>query len=126
LITYHCHSRIAFDTSAHDYEEILLMPVSGLLSAGLELMLMGMGVVFLLLTLLVYTLTYVSRFIQRTQVEPPTPELATPAPAPLESRPAPVTAPPPPPATETYRDPNLAAVIGAAIYRYRAAHSQSN
>jgi oxaloacetate decarboxylase gamma subunit len=82
LITYHCHSRIAFDTSAHDYEEILLMPVSGLLSAGLELMLMGMGVVFLLLTLLVYTLTYVSRFIQRTQVEPPTPELATPAPAP--------------------------------------------
>ncbi len=98
------------------------MPVSGLLSAGLELMLMGMGVVFLLLPLLVFTLTYASRFIQRIQEKSQAAEPATPAP--LASQPASVVAPPA--LAQAGTDQDLVAVISAAIYRYRATRSPSN
>lgn len=75
----------------------------GIVEQGLELMLYGMGTVLVFLSLLVVATAAMSRLVERLFPEPD----VAPARSPL----------PPPPAAE---DPNLPAVIAAAIHRYRA------
>ena len=81
------------------------MPVSDLLVAGLELMGMGMGIVFSFLVLLVFAMKGMSRFAAKFQTdEPPNTThnaLQTNLPAHVES------------------DEQLVAVISAAISRFR-------
>ncbi len=74
----------------------------GLLSQGLELMLAGMGTVFVFLTLLVGATTMMSALARR--FAPPAPEPAGPRPPP-DAQPA----------------PEVVAAIGAAIAAHRAA-----
>lgn len=78
------------------------MPVSGLLSEGLNLLVLGMGTVFAFLALLVWAVGVMSRFAQA-----------------IESR-------KPPPALQPARSPrgggDLVAVIAAAVHRYRTEH----
>ena len=83
------------------------MPMSDLLMNGFELMLLGMGIVFTFLLILVVALNVMSRiaFYFDTTEEAPT---ATPT-------------------TQTMGKPEntaLIAVISAAISRYRSAHTQ--
>lgn len=83
------------------------MPMSDLLMNGFELMLLGMGIVFTFLMILVVALNVMSRiaFHFDTAEEEPT---ATPAP-------------------QTMGQPEntaLISVISAAISRYRSAHTQ--
>lgn len=78
------------------------MPISELMATGLQLMLLGMGIVFGFLVLLVVMLKLMSRLAARF------PD----APAPT---PAPVSAAPEPGAT----DATLIAVVSAAVTRYR-------
>ncbi|MDD3449359.1 MAG: OadG family protein [Gammaproteobacteria bacterium] len=81
------------------------MPVSELLWSGLELMIMGMGVVFVLLGLLVFTVHGVSRLIQWFEARRPQP--ATGAGTALSAPPA-------------QGDAELMAVISAAVHRFRS------
>jgi oxaloacetate decarboxylase gamma subunit len=71
-----------------------------LVSRGLELALIGMGTVFVFLTLLVFATGAMSRLVLRFAPEEPAPSGATPAPAAGE-------------------DPELVAVIAAAIRLHR-------
>ena len=81
------------------------MPVSELIMKGLELMVLGMGIVFTFLILLVFTMKGMSRMaLSLDQGEPQT------------------TSPSMPPATTTGNaesDEQLIAVISAAINRFR-------
>lgn len=75
-----------------------------ILQQGVDLMLFGMGTVFVFLTLLVIGTTIMSAFIQRFLPEPE----PAPAPAPQPAAPAGVT------------DPKLLAIIKAAVDQHRA------
>lgn len=83
------------------------MPVSELLWSGLELMIMGMGVVFILLGLLVFTVHGVSRLIQRFEANQPQPQ---PSPG---AGPAPST-------STAQGNTELMAVISTAVHRFRS------
>ncbi|MGD2117863.1 MAG: OadG family protein [Chromatiales bacterium] len=82
------------------------MPVSDLLFAGLELMLLGMGIVFIFLVLLVFTLNGMSKisamFAEEEHVQPHYHPVAE------QKKP---------------ENTALIAVISAAVARYRAAQS---
>ncbi len=86
------------------------MPMSDLIMNGFELMLLGMGIVFTFLMILVVALNVMSRIafhFDNTEEE--------------------LTATTSTPATQTMGKPEntaLIAVISAAISRYRSAHSQ--
>jgi len=84
------------------------MPMSDLLMNGFELMLLGMGIVFTFLMILVVALNVMSRiaFHFDTTEEEPT---ATPTPPQTMGKP---------------ENTALIAVISAAISRYRSAHNQ--
>ena len=84
------------------------MPTSDLLVNGLELMLLGMGIVFTFLIVLVFALNLMSKIssyfdtVEETQISEPPP-------------------------AQTQKKPDntaLIAVISAAISRYRSAHNQ--
>ena len=82
------------------------MPVSDLLVNGVELMLLGMGIVFVFLLILVLALNVMSRI--SFYFDNPEDDLA------VKSQ-------------QTLRKPDntaLIAVISAAVSRYRAAHNQ--
>lgn len=81
------------------------MPMGELLLSGVELMLLGMGIVFGFLIILVFALKGMSRLALR--LEGPT---ATQPAMPARAEPLADT------------DDDLIAVIGAAIARYRADH----
>jgi oxaloacetate decarboxylase gamma subunit len=78
------------------------MNVSELLQQGVNLMLMGMGSVFIFLGLLILMMTLVARFAARWPEEEAAPSLATPA------------------ATQEAGDEEMIAVISAAIAQHRA------
>ena len=82
------------------------MPVTDLLTAGVKLMGMGMGIVFSFLILLVYTMKVMSHFAAKFHVDEP--QMAT--------RNAVRTNLP---AANTQSDEQLVAVISAAISRFR-------
>nr|VFK22264.1 MAG: oxaloacetate decarboxylase, gamma subunit [Candidatus Kentron sp. MB]VFK32657.1 MAG: oxaloacetate decarboxylase, gamma subunit [Candidatus Kentron sp. MB]VFK76016.1 MAG: oxaloacetate decarboxylase, gamma subunit [Candidatus Kentron sp. MB] len=79
------------------------MTVNELLGTGLNLMMMGMGVVFVLLGLLVVTVGGMSRLAHKLAGEPLPPE------------------PPAAPPTGT-ADQQVLSVISAAIHKYRRSH----
>ncbi|MEM7206986.1 MAG: OadG family transporter subunit [Pseudomonadota bacterium] len=79
------------------------MNIATLLIDGLQVMLMGMGFVFLFLGLLVLAVSCVSHLLANAP-------LAEPAPADSAS-----TAPPP----DLLDDPELVSVITSAVYNYR-------
>nr|VFJ97486.1 MAG: sodium pump decarboxylases, gamma subunit [Candidatus Kentron sp. H]VFJ98231.1 MAG: sodium pump decarboxylases, gamma subunit [Candidatus Kentron sp. H]VFK03252.1 MAG: sodium pump decarboxylases, gamma subunit [Candidatus Kentron sp. H] len=81
------------------------VPVNELLAAGVNLMLMGMGVVFVLLGLLVVTVGGMSRLAHKLAGDP---------------------IPPEPPAERPAGTPNqqLLAVISAAVHKYRRSHGR--
>ncbi len=84
------------------------MPVSELLMEGVWLMLLGMGIVFTFLIVLVFALFGMSRMaaaIERRQGAAPLPAMAKGIPHSVDSA----------------TDGELIAVIGAAIARYRSA-----
>jgi len=83
------------------------MPMSELLMQGGELMLLGMGIVFTFLVVLVAVMTGMSRMAQA--IEGAQPQVASGAQAAAATGEA---------------DQALVAVIGAAIARYRAAHNK--
>lgn len=78
---------------------------AGIIEQGVELMLYGMGTVVVFLALLVLATTLMSRFVARYFPEP---------------EPEPSRAAPQPPSAASADDPQLLAVIGAAIHRYRS------
>lgn len=78
--------------------------MNDLLAEGLNLMLMGMGAVFVFLTLLVFTTSFMSKLVTRYA--------PVPAPAP---KPAPLSSP-----ASQADDPQLLAVISAAIHQHRS------
>ncbi|MBL1266980.1 MAG: OadG family protein [Halomonas sp.] len=77
----------------------------GLLQDGLALMALGMGVVFVFLTILVISVTLMSKFIGRFQ----------PVPAAVDTgkKPMPASAP-------SAQSDEVMAVISAAVHRYRS------
>lgn len=80
------------------------MGTTALLMEGLNLMLLGMGIVFLFLILLVFGMHGMSWLAFRLEAKFPSPE----EPAPRQAAPTPAA------------DHELVAVISAAIARYRA------
>ncbi len=76
-----------------------------LFANALELMVIGMGIVFVFLTLLVVLVNGMTLVIHRFFAE----------------RPGPVPTPPPEPASE--REEEVIAAISAAVHRYRQRHS---
>ena len=78
-----------------------------LLSEAFNLMLAGMGFVFVFLTVLVFVTGYMSKLVNR--FAPPVPE---PSAAPAKAAPAP----------SAMDDAELMAVISAAIKKYRSRH----
>ncbi len=76
-----------------------------LFASALELMIIGMGIVFLFLTLLVVLVNGMTFVIHRFFAE----------------RPGPTPASPPEPASE--QDAEVIAAISAAVHRYRQRHS---
>ena len=81
------------------------MMQADLLTEGLELMLFGMGTVFVFLAVLVVVTTLMSTIVQRFFPDAPEPSLAT------TPRPAPAKA---------SNDEQLLAVISAAVHKYRS------
>lgn len=73
-----------------------------IMQQGVELMLFGMGSVFVFLTVLVIATTIMSSFVQRFLPEAPEPQPAAPR------------------ATANVTDPKLLAVIKAAVDQHRA------
>ncbi|MDJ0805505.1 MAG: OadG family protein [Gammaproteobacteria bacterium] len=88
---------------------IILMPITDLLLAGLNLMLVGMGIVFSFLVLLVLSMLGMSRFALASERQ-----VAKPA---QIVQPAPTVHP-----SDDVRG-DLIAVISAAISRYRTTHN---
>jgi len=80
-----------------------------LMLEGINLMVIGMGAVFLFLTLLVFTTTLMSKLVNK---------FAPPAPAPA-AKPVIAASPNPP---NQVSDGQLLAVISAAIHRHRSRH----
>ncbi|MGB0663573.1 MAG: OadG family protein [Pontibacterium sp.] len=78
--------------------------MDNIVSEGLNLMVFGMGFVFVFLTLLVFVTTGMSAFVSRF----------FPAPAPVPAKKA---APAP---TKSANDDQLVAVISAAVHQYRS------
>jgi oxaloacetate decarboxylase (Na+ extruding) subunit gamma len=79
------------------------MPISELISKGLELMVLGMGTVFVFLAVLVFTVTKMSELVQKYEKNLPQPEAE------------------PDPAAATTNNNHIAA-ISAAIHQYRSKH----
>jgi oxaloacetate decarboxylase (Na+ extruding) subunit gamma len=79
------------------------MPMSELLSKGLELMILGMGTVFVFLAVLVFAVTKMSEFIQAYEKNNPQPQSA-PAVKPVAA------------------GSDHIAAISAAIHQYRSKH----
>ncbi|OUS30898.1 hypothetical protein A9Q99_05145 [Gammaproteobacteria bacterium 45_16_T64] len=77
---------------------------------GINLMMLGMGAVFVFLTLLVFTTTLMSKLVNK---------YAPPVPAPAEQPAASVNQPNEP---NQVSDGQLLAVISAAIHRHRSRH----
>jgi oxaloacetate decarboxylase gamma subunit len=86
------------------------MPITDLLLAGTELMLLGMAIVFSFLTVLVFTLRGMSWLASRIDRQPVVPAAA-----------GTVSAAPSPRQDD---EGELVAVISAAIARHRARHSR--
>jgi len=82
------------------------MEISELLTSGLELMLLGMGIVFVFLTILIFSLRGMSALADRLG----TPEESAEQPA--------ITV-----TDAAATDASLVAVISAAIARYRRSHN---
>lgn len=72
-----------------------------LMNAGVELMLVGMGIVFLFLAMLIVTVNLMSALVLRFFPEPPAEVV---------------------PVAEGTGDPHIIAAISAAIKRYRSDH----
>jgi len=81
------------------------MPEQDLISQGLELMTLGMGVVFVFLTMLVFVTGAMSKLVNKLA-----PEVEAPAPAPRRAAPAPSAG----------VDPQLLKVLSAAVKEHRA------
>ena len=79
-----------------------------MISQGLELMLYGMGTVVVFLSLLVVSTVAMSRLVTRYFPEPQVLSQAAPQPQPQPGEAGPVD------------DPELIAVVTAAVHRYRA------
>jgi oxaloacetate decarboxylase gamma subunit len=77
-----------------------------IVAQGVELMLYGMGTVVMFLALLVVATTFMSRFITRYSPEPESSAAAALRKLHSQSKPA--------------EDPNLVAVISAAIHQHRS------
>lgn len=75
--------------------------MTGQLSAGVDLMLVGMGLVFLFLAMLIVAVNLMSALILRF---------------------FPITPPPPPVAAVETAQPDLIAAISIALHRYRTKH----
>lgn len=75
-----------------------------LMSSGIELMLVGMGIVFLFLTMLVIVINVMSGLIQRYLPEEPTSSVGIPV------------------AQNTATDTSYIAAITAAVHQYRSTH----
>lgn len=80
---------------------------STLFQQGVELMIFGMGTVFVFLTVLILVTTAMSFFVQRFL------PAEMPSPLPVKQAPSPVSA---------AEDEQLLAVLSAAIHRYRSRH----
>lgn len=78
-----------------------------MLVSGVELMLIGMGIVFMFLALLVVAINIMSSLVTRFLPEP-------------------AVVPPPVPSLASKKsiDPGVTAAISAAIYHYKKQHSQ--
>lgn len=81
------------------------MPVTGMLLEGLELLVIGVGIVYAFLLLQVGLLTLVARLVRR--IEGPPPALVGPAIGKDVSGPV---------------EPDVVAAVTAAVQRYRAEH----
>lgn len=79
--------------------------MAGLLSSGIDLMLIGMGIVFMFLTMLVFAINIMSALVQHFFPEPPMPAL-------------PVSMP-----KADGLDKSTVAAISAAVHQYRNQHS---
>ncbi len=84
------------------------MPSSDLMLEGLTLMVFGMGFVFTFLTLLVFATKGMSAIVSRLS---PVEELVMTAPVTMAS-----------PSQNVANDPQLMAVLSAAVHRYRQDH----
>lgn len=87
------------------------MAVGELMIQGLELMLLGMGVVFVFLTLLVAMVTFMSFLVNRFAPEQAESTVGLPRPAAVLGG--------------NNDDQEVVAVISAAVQRYRARHKRS-
>ena len=76
-----------------------------LMSSGVELMFVGMGIVFLFLTMLVVAINIMSSWVQRLFPDAPIQAVA--------------------PAVSGGIDKNIIAAITAAVYQHRSKHKQS-
>ena len=84
------------------------MGLSEMLLSGLELMVLGMGMVFVFLAMLIVVMQGMSALAARLHTEPPR--------QPVQPAPIPVTG-------GGVTDPRLIAAISAAVRRYRASRS---
>jgi oxaloacetate decarboxylase gamma subunit len=75
-----------------------------LMSSGIELMLVGMGIVFLFLTMLVFAINVMSGFVQRYFPDEPALSISIPV------------------AQNTAADKSYIAAITAAVHQYRSSH----
>ena len=86
--------------------------MDNLIASGVELMLLGMGTVFVFLSLLVFATTVMSRVIMRLQPSTPNQSNSAVSPAVLPDSSEPTQVP----------DEELVAVISTAIQKYRSRH----
>lgn len=75
-----------------------------LMSSGMELMFVGMGIVFLFLTMLVIVINVMSKLVQRYFPEEPVSSISIPV------------------AQNTATDKSYIAAITAAVHQYRSTH----
>jgi oxaloacetate decarboxylase gamma subunit len=84
------------------------MPITDLLLSGVNLMLLGMGIVFIFLVLLVFSMLAMSRFAQATEQR-------------IKGQTETPAVSPPSHSSDELRG-DLVAVITAAVTRYRMSH----